>query len=1208
MAKDYSEIDAKIFAAIRGLTLAASDFPTLERIAEVVGVTGSTVWLRLKDNFVLVAAREEKAKEIALGLPESDFILETSGLRSLQMRAQDSSVVQNAIFARIDEIILRRLISYSGFPTSVELSDDAFYRSQLIQKRINTNPTLKRTQEEKALAYSDKLTDAEFIQQTAKAGGLQTRAIGLESVKNNIYARMDRLILAKMQTSKYAPTANALSQIEEFYSSKIIQSRIDANLALKEAQDRQGVRYVTDLSENDFIAQTAKSNGLQAEVKFLEKTARVIGQRIDQIILRKIQECEGIPSASSLSRVLSYSIATIQSRIDENQELVRAQGLKSLAYVDGLAEIDFIKQTSGDSVLLQRDAYHLPTVKQAIDARIAKIVFDHIILFEGGIPYTNALAHIPGFYSHPKLQAIIEDNPILKDAQEAKAIQYLEGLSEQEFISQTARAGGLQSELQLFPRVQLRLYERIDAIILRTINQFEGIPSGNALSEIDGFYGTGLIQSRINANPSIRIAQEKRGIEYVEGLSEEECILQTAKLAGLQSVVQNLPNLRAKLYERIDAIILRTINQFEGIPSGNALSEIDGFYGTGLIQSRINANPSIRIAQEKRGIEYVEGLSEEEFILQTTKNACIQVNAQDIPNILTKIYERMDLIILRKIQEFEGIPSIERLSNAIRIGSHILHARIDSNLALKQAQLSKAIKYLETLSDDEFIESTAKTGGTQNDVRFLPELKPAIIARIDAIILRKIQEFEGIPSTNALSRITGFYTATTLQRHIDSNLTLKQAQEDRGIAYAQGLSEEDFIQETAKKAGLLASVRILSRTQNAILIRIDQIILRKIQEFEGSPTFNALSIEGFYGNNFIQGRIEANPILFQAYYEKKGLTLDQAVELQLDKGEGRSDAVTDILSKRLKQLFAFREVLGLVKYFSDVFDHAKQVLEVSLYPQPLKQALEMEGKIVQAGSAQYVDLKEARADPIKAAKQADVVLLQGIHRMTVAQFNDVLFEIHKTLPPGAVVFATYSNDYRLAESAPDALAQKGFTLDIECSGQLKIHAPETEVLTDLGVDQDDLSRVRAKLSGSSNVLCLLRSEVLNQEVIIPALESVDSSSTGAARPAVIIPGATVPEGAIPHIDASLTTSLRIASSCEPFILTVMDGEQRVAEIGYGANPGTRNRLEVETCKGYGRLQKELRRQAQELLRDSSKRASFVNPNSIVKVQRTRLIA
>ncbi len=532
--------------------------------------------------------------------------------------------------------------------------------------------------------------------------------------------------------------------------------------------------------------------------------------------------------------------------------------------------------------------------------------------------------------------------------------------------------------------------------------------------------------------------------------------------------------------------------------------------------------------------------------------------------------------------------------------------RINANPALKKAQEERAIAYISNLSEEEFIKQTAREHGLLNNTSSLDEVQRAIYERIDQIILRKIQEFDGIPSARVLSRIKGFFGPNLILARLSSNSSLKAAQETQGLKYINELPITDLVKQFAQKNGLVAESAGLFKTKARIYERLDlEFILSTIQSLTSVPSVHSLSkVEGMPHANTIQLRINANPILFQAYYEKKGLTVDQAVELALDREDERPEAVADILSKRLKQLFAFREVLGLVKYFSDVFDHAKQVLEVSLYPQPLKQALEMEGKTAQAVSAQYVDLKQARADQTKVAVNADVVLLQGIHRMTSEQFNAVLFEIHKTLPPGAVVFATYSNDYQLAEFTPDALAQRGFVLDVERSGQLKIHAPETEVLTELGVTQDDLSRVRAKLSGSSNVLCLTRSEVLNQETVIPALEKISSEDSG--KPVLVKnTEITAPEGAIPHIDASLTTSLRIASSCEPFILTVMDGETRVAEIGYGANPGLNNQLEIDVRKGHNSLRADLRAQAQEILKDPSKRG-FIVPRSITAVSLSKL--
>ncbi len=164
-----------------------------------------------------------------------------------------------------------------------------------------------------------------------------------------------------------------------------------------------------------------------------------------------------------------------------------------------------------------------------------------------GIPTAPALSRVLP-YSCSFIQSRLNANPSLCAVQDTCGERYVCSLSEDQFISQTAIAGNLQSKALDLPITRKEIYSRIDQIILGRIQFFDGIPVSSDISA-KNFYAEDFIQARINANPSLKSAQEKRGIEYVQNLPEEDFIEQTAKRHGFQLKAAFLPNVLARVYE-----------------------------------------------------------------------------------------------------------------------------------------------------------------------------------------------------------------------------------------------------------------------------------------------------------------------------------------------------------------------------------------------------------------------------------------------------------------------------------------------------------------------------------------------------------------------------------------------------------------------------------------------------------------------------------
>ncbi len=432
-------------------------------------------------------------------------------------------------------------------------------------------------------------------------------------------------------------------------------------------------------------------------------------------------------------------------------------------------------------------------------------------------------------------------------------------------------------------------------------------------------------------------------------------------------------------------------------------------------------------------------------------------------------------------------------------------------------------------------------------------------------IREAIESFEGIPSAHALSKVRT-YSGNFIKRRIDENKVLSIAQETVAVKYLEKFFQDraKFREAVATSGGLSSECTKIKVAQDTLYALVDQDIREAIESFEGIPSAHALSKVCVYGKRFIQIRINENSALFQAYYEKQGLTLDQAIELALQRSiqkEEVQQAVQEILEKRLTSLYAFREMLGVVRVFSELFQAARHILEVSLYPAPVGKALEMDGR---PKVTCYEDLRIAKLIKEGAVQEVyNLVVIQGIHRLEQEELNQLLTNIRMALPAGTNVIVTYSTNYAVSEEFEAALVQRGFTFQQDGSGQLIIEPPIGEELLNLGVSPADLSRIRAKLVGSSNVLQFQTSEVADAVAQVPSL--VKLSTEGNGKP-IITNGTTldVQDAVTNRITSKLVVSPSSLADFpnQPMMITVMDGDITFAELGFDMHPAQKNSIEV----------------------------------------------
>jgi hypothetical protein len=829
----------------------------------------------------------------------------------------------------------------------------------------------------------------------------------------------------------------------------------------------------------------------------------------------------------------------------------------------------------------------------------------------GDIPTASSLSSLSLSFCRDLIQSRIEANPALRVAQEQKGIEYVNGLSEPEFIKRISRDGGSGTiESRYLPSVKEAINARTDAMILRAITGFNGIPNASVLSRIDGFFTDKLIQSRMDANPALKVAQEQRGIAYIQGLSEPDFIAQMSINGGLLDQSINLPSVKVASYARADDILFRTLASFPGIPGPNVLSELSGFFSNDVIRARMDANPALRMAQEQRGLRYVCGLSESEFIEQTAKLGGLIAQSSGIKSVQDAIYTRVDAILLRTIQGFQGIPTSEALGQINGFfDRHLIQRRIDSNPALREAQDKSGITHIQGLSEQDFVLGVSKrNAGLLTLSRYLPKIKEAIYERTDAIILKAIADFDGIPNANVLSKIDGFFSDRLILSRIDANPALRVAQENSGIKYIRILEEHDFIREVSKAGGSLISRSGSQPIQDAIYARIDSIILRELSSLARIQNYDDLSVPEFFGRLLIRDRVSKNPVLWAAYQEKKGLTADQAVELALERGEDHKfDAVKNLLSERLKSLFAFREMVGLTRVFSDLFHRATNALEVSLYPQPLKQALELERINLQS---EYVALQTFKSDATATLQLQgipDLAVVQGLHRLSEQSLNQLLSEAQRILPVGSNVLATYSSEFTAVENLPELLSRRGFELVEEGTGVLEVKSPSPLDLESAGVNPEDLSRMKSKIDGTSNVLHLVTKQVEDPTAVIPAL--MEFKPLDAGKGSFILSDGTIdiPEQALQDMKTSLTFATTGSFPSDSLLVTVIDGDSLVADVGFKMDPRVNGRgsrlIEVETGRCSAELRTDIRSLARRLMTNAEMRGALgVEPNKHTRVQ------
>jgi hypothetical protein len=682
----------------------------------------------------------------------------------------------------------------------------------------------------------------------------------------------------------------------------------------------------------------------------------------------------------------------------------------------------------------------------------------------------------------------------------------------------------------------------LDQKILDAIASIDDIPSAKAIGRSIGVsYST--ILRRFDSNPALFLAAEDRAVAWLDSLEEHSFIKKLGKKHGIPD--HDFEKATFKTYEKLDVIISEKIKSFDGIPNATAIARALGMMHS-TIHKRFTSNIELREAAETRASTWIDSLEDRTFLEKLGNK---QLTYHDLENITSKVYARLDSIILNQIHSFDGIPHAAAIAYALGSTPPTIRNRFDSNPALFLAVEDRAVSWLDSLEDHAFIEKLGKIELTHHDFK---NIKSKIYDRLDSVILKSIQSFEGIPSGTALG-VIGVNPSSILRR-FDSNPALFLAAEDRAVAWLDSLEEHSFLEKLSKSQ---LTNHNFERVASKIYARLDSIILKKIQSSDFALSASALGKDTGVGNKAIQRRLDSNISLWLALAAKRGLTPDQAVELALERND-QTEAAQKALSQRLQNLHAFREMVGLLRALGHLFTDRK-ILGVSLYPNPLNQAAQALGLVLPIGHQPMQPFRENKQSQLP---KAETVVLQSIHRLPSEGLTSLFQQVYESLAENGVAIATYSMRHAPTEGFLDALLANGF--EVTEQGILRIDPPEESVLLEVGVQEDQMSKVQAKLSGSSNVLILSRIPEA-QTTAIPALAKIHAQETGHEFEPADVVSLTLPGGLAEKLRASFFLN-RTTFPSAPFLVEVVSGKP-VALIGFDMHPKQPNSLEVSTYPG-----------------------------------------
>lgn len=733
--------------------------------------------------------------------------------------------------------------------------------------------------------------------------------------------------------------------------------------------------------------------------------------------------------------------------------------------------------------------------------------------------------------------------------------------------------------------------------LLEAILAFDGVPIVFALSKITRIK-RGDISTLIKENPELAVAMEERGRAFFASLSDEEFLMRLHKNPdrrnGAQALVGNLPEyINVLREERLARILLAKIQTSEGPVTYEWVAAQVGL-SVSVIQNPMTKNETLRLAKERKTAEYIRTCSDYDFLRFWSESRAVQLEGES----KEAFDKRAEELVLKAINECDDLPTTQKIAENLPTSTrqgHIDRNAVDGILSasdvLKQAKEKREIEIITTISESELAERLEHwpTHSLSEKVRAVLE------QRIEQIIVDAINKIDGVPTGGKILDCGVIKSGTVYNRL--SNPNISAAMELRGREFLASKSDSELAVLVSEPGWL---VNLPKYARDIVESRIAKMILDTITTFNGSPLFEDLARIVGIGVNSIIVRIRDNPTLWSAYYTKKGLTEDQALELALEREE-EGAGIQEVMQRRLRNLFAFREMVGVIRCFGDLL--LGKILGISLYPDPLsKAAQELEVQLDVA----HQPMRPFRKGEDVSLSQANVVVVQGLHRLSSEAITTLFQKIYGAIGEGSAVITTHSPKYARLESFPDAILRNGFSV-LE-TGVMQISLPgDKETILSYGVAPTEVDRLIRKFEGESEVIVFTKTN-RTEQVTIPALVKLsggqEDKPLDKKAEEIDVPGGINREINARFLDRSEGVAILPSA---PFLVEVLDDASNrvVALLAYGMNP---NHPKLPESAVYqNALGHNFREESRKLARNAERRKAIgVKPGEISTVKLSRL--
>ncbi len=672
------------------------------------------------------------------------------------------------------------------------------------------------------------------------------------------YSEIDRIILEVIRLFEGIPNPRNLSSKHGGpikYSSNLISKRVNSNSVLMEALESRGIQFVQTCDRETFSRSLSTGKWKNVTGVLKEK----IWERVDGHIIQAIQSFKGVPNRENICSInggpLKYGKSIIFERVKKNPIIILELEKRGIEFIKNCDQKEFY-----DSISSGKWGVLKAKVKDAANERLDKDILRVIKTCSKVPTYEGLTVSYGGTIgcSHSTIKRRVQNNPELLEAFEAKGVDFVLNCGRQ--IFNESLATGLWSNAT--PRVRDAIHERLDQIILDTIQSFEGVPSGSALSQTDGGplpFVQGTVSKRIKKNPLLRKAVDEKGSEFIRS-----CDIQTFVKYQL-TWFHISPKIDAEIHARTDKIILETIPSFEGIPTPFSLSKESGGplpFSYAGINRRMKKNPELQKAAERRGVEFVENCD-----LSNFRSMSIGIRPGKIRDAINR---RLDKEILQTIESYDGVPTLNNISKEgggpLNISFGTIAERAQKNPKIEEAIDQKGLEYVRTCDRKTFDGSIAALKWTNVPKK----IKQAINERIDGIILEEIGASNGVLTMGNLSAPHGAnltYSNVLLMKRFEENPALSKAMEQRGIAFVESCDRKTFDDSVSTIWG-----NVTGKVREKIDERLNENILEAIQDYPGVPTVYGLSKEGggplCYGDGIIKERIKTNKQLQNALVKR----------------------------------------------------------------------------------------------------------------------------------------------------------------------------------------------------------------------------------------------------------------------------------------------------------------------------------------------------